>query len=1039
MNDNTRRKTWFIFFVLATIILILCGYIWIKRDSFRHGKDAVVHNVPGQNEKADHKSFDQKFSSQFVDKVPAPYLESRLDQPGTKTPEKPTFSGDLQDPFVMPVKDGRWRSVDPGGSGGLLTAAMHPAGGTLLVSSDMWHSLLRSRDSGRSFHPIAPEGRTTVTVLAPHPDKPAVWYAGLETSSQTGIYRSRDDGESWQLVNPRKKAAYTNCFGLVLTVADSNQDFAAEKETNSATTSDTLLWYIRGVGPQISFDGGRTFQDFSRGLDSENCKGPFLQAGENKNATVYIACQDGLYQRKLSGERWNRVSTLPADKVVSLAFDRKKQWVWVSFQKGRVYRKDAAGWKKIANPLPRATLLRTHRKKPGWIWGFSHGRAGLFRSRNGGETWQWLTRILLYNGPHYQNNVPRVYRYRNKIRRDLLFIDPQDPDRLMLGQSLASNNGGKSWHYSPMDYFPEKNSWRGNGLTLLTCYQAWWDNTNPNRAYLGFSDTGLMRTNDRGRSVEVLWEQNYPDIYSLGYWSRTLLNTSGSCMAFAVDPERPSTQYYAMSGKGGSSASGMLFKTTDDGRNWDPVMPETSGLPEGIITDLVLLPGKGFHQRQIYALVNAMTDNHQPRGGLYLSRDSGASWSLLAGVESFSSNLPLMDLDYCRDKPEIMYLASTFRTGKRPGKNMKRIPEKPGRFGGIFKSTDGGKSWNRAGDQSLACSVEVAVHPRNPDMVYAAVAPGKITQKNEKPYRVEGGIYRSRDGGKTWKSALENQSLPGKGNLEPTSIAVNPALPRIVYAAVENAGVLRSMDNGTSWQSVDWEHLKRYQSSYHTLSINPHDPAEFYLALFGNSFLAYRDPVADKALKSHWAGKNLVRNSGFELKAPSGRPVYWSWRNSSSNEKESSILSLAKAPGKKGRALRVQMDSDRHDNGITWLETRLSPFAAQMVRSRTVEISYDIYAEKAKFRDRPVLSLVEEKNDRPRLTAELPACLAYTDTPYKKVRITGNHDHAGKWKTITGTARISKDANAIRLVFYATSDIKVQKYYIDNVKLSVTE
>jgi hypothetical protein len=51
----------------------------------------------------------------------------------------------------------------------------------------------------------------------------------------------------------------------------------------------------------------------------------------------------------------------------------------------------------------------------------------------------------------------------------------------------------------------------------------------------------------------------------------------------------------------------MILKTTDEGRNWSPIVPWESGLPNGIISDLLVLPHKGYEARKLYALVNYVT------------------------------------------------------------------------------------------------------------------------------------------------------------------------------------------------------------------------------------------------------------------------------------------------------------------------------------------------------------------------------------------------------------------------------------------------
>ncbi|MBU0969993.1 MAG: hypothetical protein KKC20_05065 [Proteobacteria bacterium] len=965
-------------------------------------------------------------SPQLIFPIPASSRHSPHDKsPGPEIPGR----------FMRPVENGRWRQVGPGGSGGTLDVAMHPVTGTLLVSSDMGRSLLQSKDKATSFQAIAPEGHPTLDVLVPHPSVAGVWYAGFSSPKGAGLFKSADDGVGWSLVRTDEQIAGQTVFGLVIT-----------------GPPDTLIWLTRGRGPVISLDGGITFSDFSQGLLPQNmpdhqknisAQSPLLATEHKGKQHIFLAGKDGLYRRELTAASWEKIHQLPDTPVTALSYDSVKQWVWAGNSDDDLYSGDldTDTWQKAAPGPPSVTLLRTHSQKPGWVWCFSHGRAGLFRSADRGLTWEWLTRRLLVDNSDYKGNLPRDFRHRTKFQRDYFFILPDDPMHLLLGDMYASRDGGTSWQFSATRYRPQDNTWQGNGLTLLTSYRAWWDELNPNRVYLGFSDTGLMRSDDRGKSIKALWSSQYPDLYSLAYWSRQMLDTSGSCTAFAADPDHPDTQFYGMSGKGGkNSVCGMVFKTQTNGRHWSPVMPSKDGLPNGMITDMVLLDGNGYDNRIVYVLVNSLAPDQPPIAGIYRSQDSGTSFAKLADTLSSDLVFPLMNLDYCKDQPDILYAAASSEGGNRAAKNLKKIAKKQMDPGGIFRSDDAGATWQKAGGPELAGAVQVAVHPNNPNIAFAAVADGPENR---------GGIYRTLDSGSNWTLVLgKTQIFPILDNddaLVPVSVAINPVLPAIVYAAVNRAGVFRSMDNGNSWEPVDWAHLKKYQGTYHTLTINPHDPAEFYLALFGNSFLAYRDPVAAKALEQNQPGYALVQNGDFERMDTQGKPVHWTWSNLTHPTPQGTpILSIQKAPDRKGMALRIKMSGDPYENPlftgsnqapITFLAHRLSAYALSVIRGKTVQISFEIYSRKLKATDIPILSLMETRDDLPQLIGELPASLAYSNTPYEKITIKKNRTGSDQWVRAESRVKISPDARALNLILHTTEKNQQTDYFLDNIRI----
>ncbi|MCG8619077.1 MAG: hypothetical protein MI802_22870 [Desulfobacterales bacterium] len=943
---------------------------------------------------------------------------------------------------MLPVKDGVWRQVDPGGSGGTLEFNMHPVSGTLLVSSDMGRSLLRSRDGGTTYDPVTPDGHPTIDVLVPHPEKEEVWYAGFSGVQGKGLYKTTDDGLTWTQVRKTKDIADKTAAAVVI-----------------PGPRDTLVWLVEDKGVFLSRDGGPTFQNFTQGLDTRSlpnqkknlsARTPMLSVSAGKETRIFLATAKGIFERWLSAPSWSRSPGSPDTATHTLALDKKTGTVWAGTATNRIYglNLNTGKWKEIPAPGHPVTLLKTHPDKPGWLWCFSHGRTGLFRTMDNGRSWELLTRRLLTQNEHYRGNMPRDYRHRYKFQRDYFFIHPKNPDHMILGDMYQSRDGGATWQFSATRQAPATGAWEGRGLTLLTSYKAFWDTIHPNRVYLGFSDTGLMLSPDRGKSVLSLWSSQYPDLYDLAYWSRQMLNTSGSCMAFAADPDFPSTQFYGMSGKGGkTSVCGMLFSTTTDGKQWSPALPDQSGLPDGIIPDMLIFPGKGYGKRELIVAVNSLERGRFPKAGVYRSTDSGKTFAPLAESGTSPLPFPLMNLDACRDFPEILYAAASSEGGKRPAKALKKAADGKISRGGIFKSTDHGKTWKRTGGFELAGAVQVAAHPEDPNIAYAAVVQGDAKSKKE-AFAKQGGIYRTTDGGSSWKLTLGADRIftgvTDKPKVYPASVAVNPMMPSIVYAAVNRAGVFRSMDNGNTWQRVDWENLKRFQGTYHSLTINPHDPAEFYLSLFGNAFLAYRDPVTANALKKIQPA--LVLNGGFERLRADGSPVHWAWRNIGyPGPADPPVLSIKKRPGKKGNALHIRLKGDKFGHPelkgnkkgpVTFVSARLAPWAMSRIRGKRVVLSYQIYAKRLKTGDTPVLSMVETGTLPSRLLAELPASLAFAGSPARATAIKKNSPQAKQWKTISTAVSVPKESTSISLILLASEQGRSTDLLIDNITIS---
>ena len=181
-------------------------------------------------------------------------------------------------------------------------------------------------------------------------------------------------------------------------------------------------------------------------------------------------------------------------------------------------------------------------------------------------------------------------------------------------------------------------------------------------------------------------------------------------------------------------------------------------------------------------------------GGVWKTKNAGASWENIS--DGFFNTTTIGSIDVSESDPNVVYVG----TGESPPRGMKIS-----HGDGVYKSTDAGKTWKHIGLRNTRQISRVRIHPKNPDVVYVA-AQGNIWGPNK-----ERGVYKTTDGGKTWKLVLFVDENSGAVDL-----SMNMSNPRILYAAMwdyrrkpwyvksggKGSGIYKSIDGGDSWEKL---------------------------------------------------------------------------------------------------------------------------------------------------------------------------------------------------------------------------------------------
>ena len=246
------------------------------------------------------------------------------------------------------------------------------------------------------------------------------------------------------------------------------------------------------------------------------------------------------------------------------------------------------------------------------------------------------------------------------------------------------------------------------------------------------------------------------------------------------------------------ACGGGVWKTVDGGSNWQPVSDKD--FKTGSVGALAVSESD---PNVVYAGMGEapIRGNVSHGDGVYKSTDAGRTWKNVGLEKTYQ----IARVRVHPANPDVVYAAAL---GHVWGPNPER---------GIYRSKDGGKTWDRVLFVSEKTGAsDLVMDPTNPRILYAG-----FWQVHRKPWSLvsggpEGGIWKTMDGGDTWKKLTEG--LP-EGVVGKVGVAVSPARPERVWALIESkekGGVYRSDDGGEKWTRVNSENKLRQRAWYYT-------------------------------------------------------------------------------------------------------------------------------------------------------------------------------------------------------------------------------
>ena len=703
----------------------------------------------------------------------------------------------------------QWRKVGPGG-GGWIQSVLASRHGTdvFYVGCDVG-GFYRSDDGGGTYvvHTAGFQDYFLES-LAEHPSDPRILYAGCKS----GVYKSMDGGRTWTWLRegfpPVQEYAYSAMVSKVaLDPQRPETVYAAIGQPREERGGQGALYR--------SEDGGATWRQVVRpGQLPADLPLYDLAIHPRETRRLLIATPRGVFASDDRGETWSASNTgLPAHlrtrRLAQSPSDPRVVYVSLKGKAGEtpwqagVYRSEDGGrtWQPRVNGLRQASgkpgtsdmlcswvdTLAVHPSKPDVVYagGATWWDATVYKTEDGGLNWR---RVFEFGE---KGNARHAWIDMWGPSVTCLTLSASRPDTLYFGTSgyiYKTENGGATWRQR---YTAERDDGKiaGTGLEVTCLHGVFPHPRVKRRVFFGFYDIGLLVSEDGGAS-----------------FSRRMKGIprghDNSCFTVAFDDRGHDDWAIAGFGEWGRNA-GLLAVTGDGGLTWQ-TLPKECGFPDARPRDLVAWTpsvegGNRCGARRIFCVAEGK--------GVF------ESFCFSSYVfEPRNQGLPAERIRcLARDGGTLYAGAASVR----------------GASGGVFSSSDFGKTWQRLdGGAPLADVRQLAAKDGRVVATARACWDGKRA--------LQGGVFVRGPSERAWRQVYTNRFCE--------ALAVDPRRPGRVYASLHDhpyhdrsagGGIIASDDGGESWRSINGSGLTCKGVTW--ISINPLDDNELWLGTGGHA------------------------------------------------------------------------------------------------------------------------------------------------------------------------------------------------------------
>lgn len=693
--------------------------------------------------------------------------------------------------------------------------------------------------SWRMFHL-----RSVVRDFEFDPSDPDVIYA-----SNTGLYRSEDRGDTWELIYPdpgditaeRMVGDHAEQYFVTARVemraeivkvrvdpGNSDRIYIGLTSPYESTAAEGKRAAEAGAPVLVSSDRGRTWRELARvtgatvlaivpgrwdSLPDELC------VVTDKTVARIIESTGEITEHPLPGVRAAHADAgagksgsviylmtssstqpdyLPSGDEIHRSVDRGLTW---TLAMGGLLESAAESGKKpvfstiaVCEGKPEVAYLSCNR----YFAGPDEDRQfGIFRSDDGGDNWRWVFRAdseRMISGNYDGGWIMEEYGPDWGENPFSIGVSPVNPDVAFasdFGCTHRTVDGGANWEQVYTDRQPD-GGWVSRGLDVTVSYGVQFNPFDRDHIFVNYTDIGALQSFNGGRS----WEhavRGIPRRWINGcYWTvfdPAVRGRAWSVWSGAHDLPRPKM---FRSGNFDRYMGGAAV-SLDGCRTWTA---SSSGLPDNCpSTHIILDESSPVDSRTLYLCGFGK--------GVFRSVDGGASWRQCADIPGPNKNAWQLSL---------MPGGRLFLLVARGLENRREVD------GGVFISDDGGDSWTPVNlPEGVNAPNHLAVDPSNPDRMFLALWPRTVNG-----IEVCGGLIFSGDGGRNWSRVFRDDA-------HVFSVAIDPDNPERVYINTFDSAAFFSEDGGSSWSKVQGYDFKWG----HRVTVDPHNPGMIYLTTFG--------------------------------------------------------------------------------------------------------------------------------------------------------------------------------------------------------------